>query len=131
MYPGTERLDASLALAVRFRFDGEDRLARTLDAIDARTRRGRLPLPLLGAADEEGCFLACTFWMVEARMLLGQRERAQGQFDAAMATLGARGVGTYAEMIDPETHAFLGNTPQGLTHLAIIQAIATLGGREL
>ena len=131
MYPGTERLDASLALAVRFRFDGEDRLARTLDAIDAELGAGDFHYRYSGAADEEGCFLACTFWMVEARMLLGQRERAQGQFDAAMATLGARGVGTYAEMIDPETHAFLGNTPQGLTHLAIIQAIATLGGREL
>lgn len=131
MYPGTDRIDASLALAVRFRFDGQDRLARTLDAIDAELAAGDFHYRYTGAADEEGCFLACTFWMVEARMLLGQRERAQAQFDAAMATLGARGVGTYAEMIDPDTHAFLGNTPQGLTHLAIIQAIATLCGREL
>ncbi|SFP93233.1 glycoside hydrolase family 15 protein [Sphingomonas rubra] len=131
MHPGSDRLDASLALAVRFRFDGQDRLASTLDAIDAELGRKGFHYRYSGASKEEGCFLACTFWMVEARMLLGQRERAEAQFAAAMATLGARGVGTYAEMIDPDSGAYLGNLPQGLTHLAVIQAIATLTGREL
>lgn len=64
-------------------------------------------------------------------MLMGQREAAEALFETAMAALGSRGVGTYAEMIDPASGAFLGNLPQGLTHLAIIQAIATLTGREL
>jgi GH15 family glucan-1,4-alpha-glucosidase len=131
MYPGADMLDASLALAVRFRFDGSDRLERTLDAIDRELGKGRFHYRYTGMDREEGCFLACTFWMVEARALLGQAERAEAAFAAAMEVLGSRGVGTYAEMIDPDTHAFLGNTPQGLTHLAIIQAIATLAGAEL
>ncbi|MDP1027894.1 glycoside hydrolase family 15 protein [Sphingomonas sp. KR1UV-12] len=131
MYPGSDMLDASLALAVRFRFDGSDRLARTLDAIDRELGKGAFHYRYSGVEHEEGCFLACTFWMVEARALLGQAERAEAAFTAAMEVLGGCGVGTYAEMIDPETHGFLGNTPQGLTHLAIIQAIATLGGADL
>jgi GH15 family glucan-1,4-alpha-glucosidase len=131
MHPGSDRLDASLALAVRFRFDGRDRLAATLDAIDAELGAKGFHYRYSGADEEEGCFLACTFWMVEARVLLGQRALAEAQFATAIAALGARGVGTYAEMIDPDSGAFLGNLPQGLTHLAVIQAIATLAGREL
>ena len=131
MHPGSDRLDASLALAVPFQFDGRDRLASTLDAIDAELGCKGFHYRFSGADREEGCFLACTFWMVEARMLLDQRAAAETQFAAAMETLAPLGVGTYAEMIDPDTHAFLGNLPQGLTHLAVIQAIATLAGRPL
>ncbi|MEP9400614.1 glycoside hydrolase family 15 protein [Sphingomonas silueang] len=129
-YPGADGLDASLALAVRFRFDGQDRLARTLDAIDRELGAGAFHYRYSGMEKEEGCFLACTFWMVEARAILGQHARARAAFDAAMAGL-AHGTGVLPEMIDPTTGAYLGNLPQGLSHLALIQAIATLGGAEL
>lgn len=129
-YPGADGLDASLALAVRFRFDGQDRLARTLDAIDRELGAGAFHYRYTGMEQEEGCFLACTFWMVEARAMLGQHDRAETAFAAAMAGL-AHGTGILPEMIDPKTGDYLGNLPQGLSHLALIQAIATLGGAEL
>ncbi|WP_242137111.1 glycoside hydrolase family 15 protein [Sphingomonas sp. TREG-RG-20F-R18-01] len=124
-YPGSDRLDASLALAVRFRFDGRDRMRRTLDAIDSELAAGAFHYRYSGADAEEGCFLACTFWMVEARAMLGERARAAVQFDAALAGLES-GVGIAPEMVDATNGQWLGNMPQGLTHLAILQTAATL-----
>ena len=131
MHPDSDALDASLALAVRFQFDGQDRLARTLDAIDRELGKGAFHYRYSGVEKEEACFLACTFWMIEARAILGQREAAQAAFDAATEALDSRGAGLYAEMIDPDTGHYLGNMPQGLTHLAVIQAAVTLCGEEL
>jgi len=68
--------------------------------------------------------------MVEARAMLGQQDRAEAAFAAAIGGL-SHGVGILPEMIDPKTGVYLGNLPQGLSHLALIQVIATLGGAEL
>lgn len=125
MYPGCKTIDASLALAVRFGFDGEERLRLTLDAIDRELGAGPFHYRYSGMDAEEGCFLACSFWMVEARALLGQREQARAQLDRLTEAL-HRGHGILAEMVDPHTGAFLGNLPQGLSHLAHLMALSVL-----
>ena len=63
--------------------------------------------------------------MIEAHALLGNKEHARQALHAAVEALGP-GVGVYSEMIDPDTGAYLGNIPQGLTHLAAIQALTAL-----
>lgn len=125
MYPGSDKLDASLALAVRFGFEGHERLTKTLDAIDRELGAGPFHFRYSGMREEEGCFLACSFWMVAARAQLGQVRDARERFDRLTAAL-SHGQGVLTEMIDPADGEFLGNLPQGLSHLAHLLAMSTL-----
>jgi hypothetical protein len=63
----------------------------------------------------------------KARLLLGQREQANTMFDSIVQALD-QSVSMYSEMVDPTTGEFLGNLPQGLTHLAMVHSIMTLAG---
>lgn len=129
LHPGTDRLDAALALMVRFGFDGRDKLERTIDAIDAELGRGPWHYRYSGVEHEEGCFLACTFWMIEAHHLLGRRRRAEDMLSRLGPTLD-RGVGILSEMVDPQDGSYLGNLPQGLSHLAHVMALDVLNGEQ-
>ena len=133
MYPDSAKLDASLALAVRFRFVEDERLRSTVDAIDRELGAGPYHYRYSGVDEEEGCFLACSFWMIEAHALFGRQAKAEKAFDALMEALNggqarnpAANVGIYSEMADPKTGGYLGNLPQGLTHLALIQTVLLL-----
>lgn len=73
---------------------------------------------------EEGAFLACSFWMVSALLTLDRGADARALFEQLLR--GANDVGLYSEEIEPASHALLGNYPQALTHLALIQAAVDL-----
>ncbi|MDF3983623.1 glycoside hydrolase family 15 protein [Luteibacter sp. PPL201] len=130
MYPGSGQLDASLALAVRFRFDGHERLRKTMLAIERQLGDGAFHFRYSKVRGKEGCFLACTFWMAEAWHLLGEQRKAETTLHDVLDALSG-GPGTLAEMVDPASRAWLGNVPQGLSHLAAVHGILTVMGVDL
>jgi GH15 family glucan-1,4-alpha-glucosidase len=74
--------------------------------------------------DEEGAFVACTFWLIEALALTGQREEGCRVMEEMLQLLGDRHL--LAEMVDPSTGESLGNLPQALSCLALINAASAL-----
>ena len=72
---------------------------------------------------EEGSFLACSFWYVEALARSGEVARARLLFDKLLGY--ANHVGLYAEEMS-FSGRHLGNFPQVLTHLALISAASFL-----
>ncbi len=95
--------------------------------MQAELAHGPLVYRYSGVQREEGAFVACSFWLVEALSHLGRNEEAEALMDEILGC--ANDVGLFSEQIDPATGALLGNTPQGLSHLALINAAHTLGGR--
>ena len=126
-YAGSEELDAAVLLMARFGYcdPGDPRLMSTIDAIAAELGAGQALLyRYSGQQGKEGAFLACSCWMVEALVHAGRTAEAQERFTEFLAHAGD--VGLFSEEIDPASGQLLGNVPQALTHLAVINAATTL-----
>jgi GH15 family glucan-1,4-alpha-glucosidase len=126
-YAGTDDLDAAVLLAARTGFwDGDDpRLATTVDAVREELGAGG---PLLyrytGQRDQEGAFVACSFWLVEALAHIGRVKEAEEVLDGMLEY--CNDLGLLSEEVDPGTGELLGNFPQALSHLSLIGAASAL-----
>jgi GH15 family glucan-1,4-alpha-glucosidase len=121
-YAGSDALDASVLLAARNRFCSPDdkRLLATLEAVRDELADGPLLYRYSGMRGHEGAFVACSFWLVEALAKVGRVDEAAELMEGLLAL--GNDVGLYAEEMEPGTGAFLGNFPQGLSHLALVNA---------
>jgi GH15 family glucan-1,4-alpha-glucosidase len=73
-----------------------------------------------GLEGEEGTFLLCTFWLAQALALGGQPARARTVFERAAAFV--NDIGLLAEEVDPTSGELLGNFPQALSHIGLVNA---------
>jgi GH15 family glucan-1,4-alpha-glucosidase len=77
-----------------------------------------------GLCGEEGTFLICSFWLVSALVIIGEKQRARDLMERLVRV--ASPLGLYAEEYDVETARHLGNFPQAFSHLALVEAASRL-----
>jgi GH15 family glucan-1,4-alpha-glucosidase len=124
---GSSELDAALLMLpdIGLEDSTNPRVTRTVEAIASDLGAGngllyRYPPGSDGLGGREGAFLACSFWLVETRCRLGRLEEGIELFESLCGR--SNDVGLFAEQIDPQTGAHLGNFPQALTHSSLIRA---------
>jgi GH15 family glucan-1,4-alpha-glucosidase len=129
---GSSTLDASLLLIpmVGFLPASDPRVQGTLAAIERHLMRGGLVLRYDtgevadGLPPGEGMFLACSFWLADNYVLQGRRDEAEALFDRLLAL--RNDLGLLAEQYDPIGRRQLGNFPQALSHLALVNTAHNL-----
>lgn len=129
---GGKELDASLLLIPRVGFlpHTHPRVAGTVRAIQERLTMDGLVLRYRprasndGLPGDEGVFLACSFWLVDALLGIGQRRQATELFERLLSL--RNDVGLLSEEWDPRTRRQLGNTPQAFSHFPLIHSALQL-----
>jgi GH15 family glucan-1,4-alpha-glucosidase len=125
-------LDASLLLIplVGFLPVDDERVRRTVEAIeetlmfDGFVQRYDTHTTDDGLPGGEGVFLPCSFWLADNYALMGRLSDAQALFDRLLRV--CNDVGLLAEEYDPIQRELLGNFPQALTHVALVNTARNL-----
>jgi GH15 family glucan-1,4-alpha-glucosidase len=129
---GSKDLDASLLLlpTVGFLPAGDPRVKGTIEAIertllvDGLVRRYDTAESEDGLSSGEGVFLACSFWLADAYLLLGREGDARRLFERLLGL--CNDVGLLSEEYDPATRRLVGNFPQALSHIALVNSAFNL-----
>jgi GH15 family glucan-1,4-alpha-glucosidase len=129
---GTKDLDASLLLLPTTGFlpPEDPRIRGTIAAVERHllvdgfllrydTHRTDDGLPA-----GEGAFLACSFWLADAYVMLGRMQEARALFDRLLAV--CNDVGLLAEEYDVYGKRLIGNFPQAFSHIALVNTAYNL-----
>ncbi|WP_406186266.1 glycoside hydrolase family 15 protein [Streptomyces sp. NBC_01006] len=137
---GSTELDASLLLLPQTGFlpPTDPRVIGTIRAVqhELSTPDGfLLRYPTAGSAPgvdglegDEGAFLACSFWLVDALALSGRTNEARTLLDKLLAL--RNDLGLLAEEWDPTEQRQVGNFPQAFSHVAMCDSILELAAHE-
>jgi GH15 family glucan-1,4-alpha-glucosidase len=132
---GGHTLDASLLVMPQIGFLPPDdpRLIGTIKAVEEDLLHHGFVLRYAtdavddGVGGSEGVFLACSFWLADAYVLTGRREEAVDLFERLLAL--RNGLGLLSEEYDPVRRRLVGNYPQALSHLGLINTAHNLTGK--
>lgn len=128
----SDELDASLLLLPQVGFlpPQDPRIQGTIKAIEANLLRDGFVLRYDtqktndGLPIGEGAFLACSFWLADAYILLGRHQDAERLFERLLSL--RNDVGLLAEEYDPILHRQVGNFPQAFSHVALVNTAYNL-----
>jgi GH15 family glucan-1,4-alpha-glucosidase len=126
------KLDASLLLIPTLGFlpPTDERVRSTVAAIerglsvDGLLLRYRTSDSDDGLPPGEGAFLACSFWLADAWVVLGRVDEARQLFERLLSL--RNDVGLLSEEYDPRARRMLGNFPQAFSHVGIINTAHNL-----
>ena len=129
---GGEAVDAALLLMPQVGFLPADdpRVAGTVAAIERELMRSgfveRYATDRVddGIGEREGTFLACSFWLADAYVLLGRIDDATALFERLLAL--RNDLGLLAEEYDPVARRLVGNFPQGFSHIGLVNTAFNL-----
>lgn len=131
---GSAELDASLLLIplVGFLPPDDPRVLATIAAIERELVVDGLVLryqsttasAVDGLPPGEGVFLPCSFWLADCMAVTGRRAEAEVLFERLLAL--RNDVGLLSEELDPRTGHMLGNFPQALSHMALVNTACLL-----
>ena len=133
-FDGTDTLDATglLIPIVGFLPFDDPRVQGTIDAIDDRLATDDGLVHRYDGDDglpgEEGAFVLCSFWLIDALVLSGRVNEARERFENILEYVSP--LGLLAEEIDAETGIQLGNFPQAFSHIGLINSALYLGRSE-
>lgn len=128
----TKLLDASLLLlpAVGFLPPEDPRIQGTIAHIerellvDGLVLRYRSDQTADGLPAGEGAFLACSFWLADAYVMLGRMDDARALFERLIGL--CNDLGLLSEEYDPAARRMLGNFPQAFSHVGLINTAHNL-----
>ncbi|MGD9545615.1 MAG: glycoside hydrolase family 15 protein [Methylocystis sp.] len=129
---GADTLDASVLLMplVGFLPASDPRVKGTLAAIernlmaDGFVMRYDTQASKDGLPPGEGAFLACSFWFVDNLVLAGRQKEAEQMFERLCGL--CNDVGLLSEEYDPRAKRLIGNFPQALSHIALVNSAHNL-----
>jgi GH15 family glucan-1,4-alpha-glucosidase len=129
---GRPELDASLLMIplVHFLPATDPRMKGTIAAIKAELMRDGFVMRYKtdetndGLPPGEGTFLPCTFWLVDNLALIGEIEEATEIFERLLAL--RNDVGLLSEEWHHEDKRQVGNFPQALTHVGLVNSAYNL-----
>ena len=129
---GSAELDASLLLlpTVGFLPAGDPRIRGTVDAVERRLfvdgflLRYNTHSSHDGLPGGEGAFLACSFWLADAYVVMGRIDDARQLFERLLDL--RNDVGLLSEEYDTDARRLVGNFPQAFSHVALVNTAHNL-----